>query len=69
MGVMDDIHTSSRNAVDIKSKTDEFRIIQERVTDMIVQPCHAPGEMSEAAYAQHVTGKGPKFRDRQRMWM
>ena len=34
---------------------------------MVCQSCHAPVGMSEAAYTQRVTGKGPMYRERQRM--
>ena len=38
----------------------------ENMVGMVCQPCHAPGRMSEEAYNQRTTGKGPTFRGSQR---
>ena len=38
-----------------------------KTVGMVCQPCYAPGGMSEASYAQWLTGKIPKLWERQQM--
>ena len=37
-----------------------------KTVGMVFHPFHAPGGMSEEAYARRMTGKGPTFWERQR---
>ena len=40
-----------------------------KIFGMVCRPCQSAGIQSEAAYVRRITGAGPSYRERQRVWV